>query len=74
MATLTEMCKAGMLISALSDQVKKADLSGVSFDTKQYMLEKLQDTFLNVQLDISLAVASSLGQNVSDIMEEDNDE
>lgn len=73
MATLTEMCSAGMLISALSDQVKKAELPGVSFDTKQYMLEKLQDTFLNVQLDISLAVASSLGQNVSDIMEEDNE-
>ena len=73
MATLTEMCNAGMLISVLSDQVKKTELPGVSFDTKQYMLEKLQDTFLNVQLDISLAVASSLGQTVSDIMEEDNE-
>lgn len=71
--TVSDMCIAGMLLRFYADQIRNTELEGVSADAKQYLFEKMNDAFYDVQTDISLAVASTLGQTVTEIMEEDKD-
>ncbi len=67
MATLKQMCEAGMLLTMMENTVKTNE--SIDFDTRIYLADKLNDAFFNVQAEISLAISSSL-----DIMGEENDD
>ena len=59
MATLKEMCEAGMIMKVLEERVKTNE--SINFDTRIYLADKLDDAFFNIQADISLAVAEGIG-------------
>ncbi len=67
MATLKQMCEAGMMMQLLEQKVKENE--SINFDTRIYLADKLDDAFFNIQADISLAVAEGIG-----FMGEDGDE
>lgn len=58
MATLKQMCEAGMMMGMLKEQIKTNET--IAFDTRVYLADKLDDAFFDIQADISLAVASSI--------------
>ena len=59
MRTLYNMSMAGMTLAAMADAIKKgeADLpSAKDYDTRAYLIEKLDEAFYSVQSDITAAV------------------
>lgn len=59
MATLKQMCEAGMMMQLIEQKVKENE--SINFDTRIYLADKLNDAFFNIQADISLAVAEGIG-------------
>lgn len=71
-SSLKQMCEAGMALRMLTENLK-TDNDAISFDTKAYLIDKLDEAFFSIQADISLAVANHLGEVVTDIMNEEEE-
>ena len=46
MATLKQMCEAGMMMQLLEQKVKENESN--NFDTRIYLADKLDDAFFNI--------------------------
>ena len=71
MRQIRNMCEAGMLLNTLTEQIKEGAVTVTTFDTKTYLVEKLESLFYDIQADISLAVSNALANDVLEIMGED---
>lgn len=62
MRTVYTMAAAGMYLSTMIKTFKEDAETIEDFDTRAYLVEKLESAFLEVQADISLAVQSNVAQ------------
>lgn len=62
MRTILNMSKAGMTLQLLIDKAKTDDL-GLDFDSRAYLVDKLEAAYYDIQSDIMDAVTLSIGSN-----------
>lgn len=70
MKTLKSMSLAGMYLNTMIETLKHDEEVVSDFDARAYLVEQLEQTFLDIQTDIILLVNGSVQDRIEEICDE----
>ena len=66
MRTIQTISLAGMQLATMIDAIKTDDSIVQDFDVRAYLVEKLEDTFLDIQTEIMLMMQGTIQERIAE--------
>lgn len=66
MRTIQTISLAGMQLATMIDAIKTDDSIVQNFDVRAYLVEKLEDTFLDIQTEIMLMMQGTIQERIAE--------